>query len=85
MKQFFQRNGIQILSSVIVLVVLIIGVAITWGQTETKVEHNTGAIIEVKGDVKVLQTESVTSQVQYGRIETRLDNIEGLLIKILDK
>lgn len=78
MKQFLQKNGVQIF-------ILIVAVGVAWGVTQTGVSHNTDEIMETKEDVTVLQTESVTSQVQYGRIETRLDNIEGLLIQIRDK
>ena len=78
MKQFMQKNGMQIL-------ILLVAVGVAWGITQTGVVNNAEDIVETKEDVEVLQKESVTSQVQYGRIETRLDNIEGLLIEIREK
>ncbi len=85
MKQFFQKNGVKIIYNGLLIIALIIAVGITWGSTKTDVEHNAGDILDNRGDIDILQAQSVDSQVDRAEIRRDLTHIIDLLERLVDK
>jgi hypothetical protein len=85
MKDFFSRNGVSILANLITVVVLLISLAVAWGQINSQVEFNKITIAENHDNIKVFQVEARSNDVQFAEIQKDLAYIKVLLIEMRGK
>ena len=85
MKEFFSRNGVSILANTITIVVLLISLAVAWGQISSQVSHNEATILENRDNIKVFQLESRSNAVQFAEIQKDLAYIKTLLLEMRGK
>jgi len=85
MKDFFSRNGVSIIANLITVIVLLIGLAVAWGQINSQVDYNEITIMENRGSIRAFQIESKSNAVQFAEIQKDLAYIKALLVEIRGK
>ena len=85
MKDFFSRNGVSIIANLITVIVLLIGLAVAWGQINSQVEYNEITIMENRESIRAFQIESKSNAVQFAEIQKDLAYIKALLVEIRGK
>ena len=85
MKEFFSRNGVSIIANMITIVVLLISLAVAWGQISSQVDFNKVTILENRNNIRIFQIESRDNAVQFAEIQKDLAYIKALLIEIRGK
>lgn len=85
MKDFFSRNAVAIVANAITVIVLIIGLAVTWGGLRVEVSHNVATISSNLDKIETLRTWANLTDIQYTEIRVKLANIEGLLLELRER
>jgi len=82
MKDFFSRNGVSILANLITVIVLLVSLAVAWGQISSAVEYNTNEIKTNRAEIIILRLDAVTNKVQYAEIQKDIQYIKQILIEM---
>lgn len=85
MKDFFSRNGVSIFANLITIVVLLVSLAIAWGQIESQVDFNKVTIAENRYNIRTFEIESKANAVQFAEIQKDLAYIKALLLEMRGK
>ena len=85
MREFISRNVVAIFANLLTIIVLIIGLAVTWGGLKAEVEHNMVAIDNNIQKIEKIRTWANQTDIQYTEIRVKLNNIESLLLELREK
>ena len=85
MREFISRNVVAIFANLLTIIVLIIGLAVTWGGLKAEVEHNMVAIDNNIQKIEKIRTWANQTDIQYTEIRVKLSNIESLLLELREK
>ena len=85
MKDFFSRNGVSIIANLITVIVLLVSLAVAWGQINSQVDYNKVTIAENRSNIRAFEIESKSNAVQFAEIQKDLAYIKALLVEIRGK